>query len=85
MISITIKAVFIKDQPLPNIWEDMPLNLWVMVSKMELNIGKSKTHGVKDGEIMVLSKCLEELINVTLNQEELQEEYGDHYFIFKLN
>lgn len=79
MISITIKAVFIKDQPLPHIWEDMPLNLWVMVSKMELNIGKSKTHGVKAGEIMVISKCLEELMNVMLNQEELQQDHGDHY------
>jgi len=36
---------------------------------MELNIGKSKTHGVKAGEIMVISKCLEELMNVMLNQE----------------
>lgn len=44
------------------------------MSKMELNIGKSKTHGVKAGEIMVISKCLEELMNVMLNQEELQQE-----------
>jgi len=46
------------------------------VSKMELNIGKFKTHGVKAGEIMVISKCLEELMNVMLNQEELQQDYG---------
>jgi len=49
-----------------------------MVSKMELNIGKFKTHGVKAGEIMVISKCLEELMNVMLNQEELQQDYGDN-------
>ena len=49
-----------------HIWEDMLLHSLVMVKKMVLNTGKSKTVGVPAGEKPVASELSEVLMNVVL-------------------